>query len=393
MRRIDWLILAAGLTAAIAWTLFSSRTGFKGSNAMIIARSISITSTINGQIENHPPEVGTRVDPNDLLVRIHNERFDHGRQAELDSEMVFLQHEIASANLQQEQLAEQLLYFQKKATAHKAWMLQDVKLRSRENQQLLDIARGQRKLKVEQAARAKRLYSDNHTSTVAMDLATVEAAVASSQVQLGQTRYDRSELLHEVLEKNGLFFDNGDASYWDKMVDSLTLRHVDNVSRIATLNAQIARIQAQANVEYSRIGSTVAEDHRAPFSGLVNATYVAKGTRVTSGTSLLQVLDCSDPVVLVPLPEHRIGEFEIGMTATIYPVDTDDELSGTVEYISSGPLIGNDQTLFVQEAITTNGVHAVIGIESEHVYRKATQSCESARRAVVIIHTRTRIIS
>lgn len=393
MRRIDWFILAAGLTAAIGWALISGREGFKGSNAVIVARSISITSTIDGQVENNPPDVGTRVNPDDLLVRIHNGRIDRGRQVEFVSEIEFLQHEIDGANLQQQQLDELLRFYEEKANAHREWMLGDVELRIQENRQFLEISQGHEKLKADSAQRTASLFGNSHTSEAAMDAARVEAEIASGQVDLSRTRLARDELLHTALQKNGMFFDNGDASYWDRMVDSLTLRHLDNLSRISTLDAQLARVRAQANVEHSRIGSSVTEDHHSPFSGMVNATYVAKGTRVTTGTSLLQVLDCTDPVVIVPLPEHRIGEFDVGMSATIYPVDSDIVLSGTVEYISSGPLIGNDQTLFVQEQLTMSGVHAVVGFTDTNAYRDTAQSCESAHRAVVIIHTQSSVFS
>ncbi len=392
MRKIDWLILTAGMTAAIAWAMFSGRDGFKGSNAMIVARSISVVATISGQVENVPPEVGARVGPGDLLVRIHNGRIDRGRQADFDSEIQFLQQQIENANQQQQQLDDLLAYYQEKASAHKDWVLADVKLRTLEDRQALEVARGYERLKADHARRTAELFDDEHMSAASMDVAQIEAKIAAGEVNLTRSRLARNELLQSSLQKNGMFFDNGDASYWDRMVDSLTLRQIDNLAEISTFDAQLARIRAQAQVEHSRIGSSVAEDHHSPFSGMVNATYIKNGTRVTAGTSLLQVLDCTDPVVIVPLPEHRIGEFEVGMSATIYPVDSDNALAGSVEYISSGPLIGNDQTLFIQEQLTTSGVHAVIGFADTGAYHESAQSCESAHRAVVVIHTRDGIL-
>ena len=331
MRKIDWTVLAVGLIAAFLWTVVSARDGFKSSNAMIVARSVSVTSTIDGHVNNQPPEVGARVSPSELLVRIHDNRIDRGRLVDFDSEIEFLLNNIESARRQQEDLEELLQHFQEKAEAHATWITSDVELRRQENIRLLEIAEQTRRIKRDEAARTAELYKNKHVSSALLDTANAEAAIAASQVELSRTQIRRNQLLQQALASEGAFFDNGDASYWDRMADEITLRQLDNLNNIATLDAQLDRARAQAGVERTRIGSSVEEEHRAPFAGLVNATYVDKGTRVARGTRLLQVLDCANPIVIVPLPEHRIAEFEAGMDVTVYPIDTDNELPGRIE--------------------------------------------------------------
>ena len=298
MKRFDWVVLLIGAVTIFVWIAFSGKDGFKSSNAMIVARSIAITSTIDGYVDNAPPEVGARVSPADLLVRIHNNRIDRGRMIDLDSEIEFLQEDIRNAERQQQDLDELLEYFQEKAASHAAWVKSDVELRYQENKQLLDIAIQTRKLKADNAARTvapRRKPARQPCCWILLDTAKVEAAIASSEVELNRTRTRRDKLLQQALAANGAFFDNGDASYWDRMADEITLRQLDNLNNMATLNAQLNRTRARAGVERTRIGSTVNEEHVAPFAGLVNATYVNEGTRVTRGTSLLQLLDCSNP--------------------------------------------------------------------------------------------------
>lgn len=387
MRTIDWTILGIGLVAAIIWTAISLSDGFKSGNAVIIARSISITSTIDGYVDNTPPEVGGRISPSELLIRIHDNRIDRGRLTDFDSEIAFLLEDIKNAERQQASLDELLSFFQEKALAHAVWVERDVELRKQENVQLLEIAGQTRKLKNDHAARTVELYENKHVSSTLVDIANAEAAIAISQEELSRTQVLRDQLQQRSLIDIGAFFDNGDASYWDRMADDITLRRLDNRNNIATLNAQLDRAEAQAGMERSRIGSTVEEEHRAPFAGLVNATYVSKGTRVNRGTILMQVLDCTNPIVIVPLPEHRIAEFEAGMSVTVYPVDTDDALAGKIEYISSGPLIGHDQTLLVQEDLTVRGVRAVVSFSDQKFPGEPERACQSAHRAVVVVHT------
>jgi len=387
MRKIDWTVLAIGLVGALVWTAVSGMDGFKSSNAMIVARSISITSTIDGHVDNEPPEVGARVSPAELLVRIHDNRIDRGRLIDFDSEIEFLQHDIRNALRQQHDLDELLSYFQDKATAHATWIKSDIELRKQENMRLLEIAQQTRNLKNDHAARTAELYENKHVSNALLDTASAEAAIAASQVELSRTQIRRDQLLQRSLASNGAFFDNGDASYWDRMADEITLRQLDNLNNISTLNAQLDRAKTQAGVERTRIGSTFEEEHRAPFAGLVNATYVNEGTRVARGTRLLQFLDCANPIVIVPLPEHRIAEFDSGMRVTVYPVDTEDALPGRIEYISSGPIFGHDQTLLVQEDLTVRGVRAVVSFTERQFQDDPEKPCQSAHRAVVVIHT------
>lgn len=387
MRKIDWAVLVIGLAAILVWVAVSGKDGFKSSNAMIVARSISITSTIDGNVINDPPLVGARVNPSELLVRIHNNRIDRGRLIDFDSEIGFLQQDIANALRQQQDLDELLSHFQDKASAHAAWIERDIELRKQENIRLLEIAEQTRQLRKDHATRTAELYDDEHVSVALLDTANAEAAIAVSQVELSRTQIRRDQLLQRSLASNGAFFDNGDASYWDRMADEITLRQLDNLNNIATLNARLDRAKAQAGAERTRIGSTVEEEHLAPFAGLVNANYVNEGTRVTRGTSLLQVLDCSNPIVIVPLPEHRIAEFDAGMNVTVYPVDTQDKLPGRIEYISSGPIIGHDQTLLVQEDLTVRGVRAIVSFAQKQFPDDLEKPCQSAHRAVVIIHT------
>jgi multidrug resistance efflux pump len=54
-------------------------------------------------------------------------------------------------------------------------------------------------------------------------------------------------------------------------------------------------------VERQRLQTDFIEEHRSPFSGVVNAVYITKGAHVKSGTTLMEVLDCSKPVVIVPI--------------------------------------------------------------------------------------------
>ncbi|MCF6199099.1 MAG: HlyD family efflux transporter periplasmic adaptor subunit [Hyphomicrobiaceae bacterium] len=389
MRKIDVIVLAVGILAAIGWVSYSGKDGFKGSNAMIVARSITIASTIDGQIDNQPPPVGSRVSSKQLLVHIQNNRIDRSRLVEFKSQIDYLQREIESAKGQQREVSTLLEQFKKRAKIYSRWMLSDIKLRRAVKQKRLDVAKKRSELRAREVNQAELLFRKKITSRVNVRVARTKAEIARNEVGLTEAQFQRASLLLRSLQSEGVFFENGDTSYWAKMVDTLNVRSLDNKSRIAQLEAQLVRTKLQEKVEGIRIKSSYTEEHRAPFRGIINASFVNKGSKVTSGTSLVQLLDCTQPVVIIPIPEHRIGAFSVGMKVSVYPIDSDDKLMGTIKYISSGALIGHDKTIQMQQNQLLNGNRAIVSLDHGIPDKEGKLSCETSRKAVVIIHNRS----
>ena len=386
MRQFDLAMMGLGIFAAVSWTVYSDHGGIKLSNATIVAHSFMITSTIEGQIENAPPNAGTQVESDDLLVRVHNGRINRSYLTDLDSQTDFLQREISNAKSQEAALNQSIAEFKQQAVTYTKWMLKDVKLKTLENSKQLEIAQKNRQLKSDEMKRATQLYKKQYTSSVNLEKAETEAEIASSEVDMRRTQFDRSQLLLRTLQNDGVFFDDGDTSYWVKMADTMQAKLIDTRNQIFTLNSQLSRAKEQYRVEKSRIDSSYVETHLAPFSGIVSATFVTKGTRVIAGTNLMEVLDCANPIVIAPLPDHRIGEFFVGMKADIYPIDSDELFTGTVKYISSGPLIGHDSSLQIQQDLTLGGVRAIIEMDKASSLNSPNGACEPAHKAVVVVH-------
>ncbi len=311
MRKHDTVILALGIIITILWTVVSGKDGFKGNNATIIARSIAITATIDGQIENNPPPVGTWVNSNDLLARVHNSRFDHSRLMELESQSANLTAEIGNITQQLQSIEQLRSQFEQRTTAHANWVVSDLELKPEEFKAQLDVARAQSRLESKEAHRAQELYNKNLISQVDMQIASTQAEIAGKQLDVNKAQWERSGLMLHTWKKSGVLLEDGDASYWDKMTDTRRLQHFESTNRLAMLETQLIQVETQAQVEKARISSSFIEEHHAPFAGKVNARFVTQSTRVNSGTDLLQLLDCTNPVVIIPVPDHRISDFSV----------------------------------------------------------------------------------
>ena len=133
-----FFLLLVGLFAGL-WLWVAGREGYTGSNAMIVARSVSVVAAIEGAVDGLPVKVGSKVAEGDLMVRIQNGRIDRSRLADLESQLEFYRSEIANAGAEREQLTRLLAHFEKQVGTYSTWLVQDLRLRRQET--LLDLDR------------------------------------------------------------------------------------------------------------------------------------------------------------------------------------------------------------------------------------------------------------
>jgi multidrug resistance efflux pump len=388
MRIRDFLILLLAILAASGWIIFSGKDGFKVPNGMIVARSMSVVSTIDGRVHLASAQVGAKIAKNDLLASIRNHRVDLSRSAELQSRSTLLQSEIINARNVRSGLEELHKKFEKRRTSLLSWRLEDLRLQRSVLKHEVMAAKERNSLKAKEVERTRMLFRKAHVSNVNLDTVKAEAAITRTQLESAKAKLAKAELLMRTANANDtIIFENGETSYWDKTIDILNLRLFDNATHLTTLKAQLAENKAQLDVENARMKTNFVEEHRAPFDGIVNAVFVTKGARVNLGTPLFQILDCSQPIAIVPLPEHRFGEFSVGQEVTVQPIDSEKSIQGTIKLLSSGPLIGRDTTITVQQDMTLTGNRAIIGFEEQDRSQASLGSCDSARKALVTIHT------
>lgn len=389
MARYEYLFLLFAIIAAAAWIVFSGREGYIGNNAMIVARSISVAATIDGRLDSKPPAVGSKVNAGDLLARLRNGRIDRSRLAELETQRDFLHSEIESAREERSGLKAMLKRYETRTSVYSMRITKDLEFKKRQTQYALGAAIEHARLKAAELGRLISLDKKSLVSKAKLDEARAEESIARNDVASLEAQLSRIDLRLRSLAANMMLREDGDTSYWEKTVDSLRMRLFDNKQRISTLEAQLKQVRAQAEVERARLDLNFVEEHRAPFDGVVNAVFTNHGKHVISGTPLLEILDCDHPIVIVPIPEDRFGEFSIGQAATITPLDSDETIKGTVQHISSGPLIGRDTTLAVQQALTVDGSKVIVGIDDRNQLRPSNRPCDAARKAIATIHMRS----
>jgi multidrug resistance efflux pump len=387
MRKFDIIGLISVLSLICVGIVNYTKSGYRSNNSIILARNMTLTSTIDGQVNNKLPKVGDVVTKDDLLVNLLNGRIDKSRLVDYKSQIVYLESEINSTKILQLELNKLYNHYAKKAEDYAMWLVKDTQLRNIENQKQLIEAQKIGEVKSTIAKRINKLYKNKHSSSADQQLASAEAHIAKTNVEINLTQIERRQLFLTSVENNGVFFDGGETSYWQKMVDSILIKKIDAGSRLSSLQAELRKLNVQVMAEQQRIDSSLNEKITAPFNGIISSIYVNQNTNVSSGTSLLQILDCSNPVVIIPIPDHKLGEFVVGMKVSVSPVDSDSVLHGKIDYISSGPMIASDKTMILQEDMTINGNKAIVSLENKENLQNSVQKCDISRKAIVVIHT------
>ena len=80
-------------------------------------------------------------------------------------------------------------------------------------------------------------------------------------------------------------------------------------AKFTLLEAEVIWKQAKQNLSYTRV--------TAPIAGVISERFVKNGDRILNSTKLFQIVDTSDKIVRVFIPEKEIGAVRVGQEAVI----------------------------------------------------------------------------
>ena len=384
------LFLGLGL---IAWIAFADYGGYTSRNAMIIARSTSVVSTIDGEVMDISATVGATVQRGSPLVIVQNDRIDQSRLTELLSQQAFLKREIMTTEAQGAELEAKTANFDAKASAFLTWMVDDLQIFRAKTAHKLEAAKALHAVKATEARQMAELLQASQISTSLLEQAESEKIIKKNEALALEAELARIDLRLASVKSVGVLQENGNASYWEEARDRMDLQLLKNRQNIATMTATLAQLEEQILVEQRRVGKASIEQHNAQFDGVINAVLTSKGERVIAGANLVEVLDCANPIAIVSVPEHRFGEFHAGQKAIINPLDSEERIVGAIQHISSSALISRDTSIATSPDFQLGGNKVIVAFKNHDRERAAGTPCDTARRAVVTIETETLVNS
>jgi multidrug resistance efflux pump len=394
MRKISILFGLVLCVSLIAWVLMADFGGYTSRSAMIIARSTPIVSTMAGEVTYMAASAGSKVTAGSLLATVRNNRIDRSHLTELLATKTFLEQEIITTESQNTELRDRQNRLAGLATTYRRWAQQDLNILHEQKQYQLRAAEETYATKKIDLERQERLLKGSGISNVVRDLARSDVTIALNKMEALRAELARIELQITASNESGAMFrEDGDTNYWEQSSDATALRLLDNRRQIAAMRAQLTQLDQQIDAENERLQTSYIEQHIAQFDGIVNAVLISKDELVTAGTTLMEVLDCANPIAIVSIPDYRVGDFFIGQKAVIRPVDSNSLIAGVIQHISSGSLISRDTTIAAYPELMFAGNKAIIALENNgqklNDLNAPAASCDTARRAVVTIETNT----
>lgn len=379
------------ILGVVAWTIFSDFGGYTSRNAMIVARSTSVLSTIDGKITDVAVTVGSKVSPGTPLVAVDNDRLDRSRLSELLGKQAFLSSEIITTEARGAELSARIQRFDDKASAFLIWLKEDLQILRVKTSHELKAAEELHAVKTAEAEELAALLQASQISASLLDQAKSEVIIKQNETEVHRAELARIDLRMATIETAGALLSNGNTSYWEEVRDRMELELIENRRQISTMKATLAQVEDQLLVEHNRIENSSNEQHHAQFEGIINAVLTSKGERVIAGTNLVEVLDCANPIAIVSVPDHRFGDFQVGQKATIRPLDSDEIIIGAVQHVSSSALISRDTSITTSPDLLLGGNKVIVTFENRARESEATTLCDTARRAVVTIETETSV--
>jgi multidrug resistance efflux pump len=379
-----FLVVSAIATLLI---LLSTVNGYTSKGAIVVSRGLTVKATMDGVVADASPAVGSRVALGSSLVAVQNNRIDRSRLYELQSQREMNQLALESSQGGVQAALAQLEEYRQKSQAYLEWYREDIQFRHQQAKLLRNTAHQQLRLSAAAVKRGQELSESGHLIATELDRYKRNAAIDANKLWLLDSEIAQLERRIEVLkDSDTVFRDDGDADYWTRMGDELNLEIAHRQQEIVALELKAKKLERQIAIENGRLIDEATEIHQSPFEGVVNAVFSSKGDLVTAETPLLQILDCLNPIAIVSVREHAVGQFSVGQLATISPVDTDRVYSGYVQYISNGPLISRDTSLAIPADVSQDGSKIIVAFDRNSVF-DIDESCSASRRAVVSIHT------
>jgi HlyD family secretion protein len=177
--------------------------------------------------------------------------------------------------------------------------------------------------------------------------ATLPEQVTKAQTDVESAK-EQAEAARVLLENRQKLFKEGALAR--KLVDDAQVAYVQAKSQLEAAQEHLRTLQgagkeeqvkaAQAQVETARGQLQSAEaqvsysEVRSPIAGIIADRPLYAGEMASAGSPLLNVMDISNVVARVNVPQSQVTEVKVGQSATLTVTGSSEKLEGTVSVVS-----------------------------------------------------------
>lgn len=355
--------------------------------AIVSAPVISITSPIEGILEDSPPTMGAEVKAGETIGIVKNARFDRKGLDDMLTEMKGIQEKIEAMKQEKNKLDGVKVELVKSFQDYKGSLEERIKI---------DIQRAQEHLKEmndttsenkAEFLRKSKLYKRGFVAGNQADSAFFNAERATKSAVQAKLELARLQAQLKSLQE-GIFVNTDgrtDVPYQQQRIDDITMRQHDLDTKIREFSIRQASLQRSVEQEEARFKKMSEATIKAPFNSVSWRVFGAKGNHVDTTRPILELVDCSKVFVDTSIHERYFNKVKPGDPVTIRLVGDKQILKGKVQTVRGGSL-SESSTAFLAGAtqvLRPHEIQVMISIDEKEVEKHKGNFCFMGRTGEV----------
>lgn len=317
-------------------TLYSQRS-YLGSvlfrDAVVTSWLYVATAPISGQVEAPVPEPGDVAAGDAPILRIRDLQADDTAVARLEAEVARMEERVAQLEARHAELRQTSARWEERSGIYARVFRDSIDAGLGGLEQELESVRLQLEISGRLAQRVQTLASQGNASRSTADERLAEImelrgrqSDLEKQIALARTRAAAAE--------QGVFVtaDGNNPDWAFDSSDVLELSLIEAADALAEAKGALARLEAEREAARRLYGRTSLAGVSVPAGSLVWGVSAGPGSTVGRGAPLLEWIDCSGPLVDVPVSDVGLVLVRQGAEVTVRVDGVAGPLAGTVVY-------------------------------------------------------------
>lgn len=384
-RRGQALRIALGLSLAAAGAaLYAPDVLYTSSSeAVLNARTVTITAPIDGRVTAAPSSEGMAIAAGAPLLTIENPVVDRSRLGELEAARTRTEAELTAAKGLIDTLRRQTAGLEQQSAAYRQGVVARLDLAAQEAHATLTAAEASAAEARNTLARKQTLAASGWASAADFDHAAQMSARADAEAGRARLTAARQKQELEAVQ-HGVFVaeDNNGAPYAQQRTDEFRLRIAEAQAQADALAARLAQTEEQAAAERRRVDRLAAAELRAPVAGVVWRPDVTVGSSVGRDREMMTLIDCSSLYVTASFSSRQFDNLHPGAQATVRVADSGKRYAATVVDVRAVNGEANDHFAAPLPRLGTRQVMAVLRLDDPGAMESA-KYCGVGRRVDV----------
>jgi multidrug resistance efflux pump len=321
-------------------------TGYTSLDGTVNARISIISAPIEGTVTATPPKIGTSLPAGAELLAIRNDRVPRAAEVQMEAELEAAKERLLGIEAQRAQLTALREELQARRQEYQQATIQNLTQEIAIRRQRINSAAAQQQAAEADLARKQRLGTTGIVAEVAVEQARAASITAQNEGNISRAELERlSQQLEAV--KQGVFVGEGrnDVPYSQQRIDEVTIQLAELQFRERDLKGRIAQLDTQHEEEHAHNRNMSYAVLRMPFEGVIWRNNVVEGSHVIAGNELVQILDCRDLFVDIPVSEVDYDEIYPGRSAQIRLLGRSDTIDGQVMAVRGSAAVIEDVIL------------------------------------------------